>query len=174
MTITAEQLAKIFPLAKSRVAIFAPFLNAAMEEFGIDTPIRQAGFLAQVGHESGQLRYTAEIASGAAYENRLDLGNTSPGDGKKYKGRGLIQLTGKFNYTQLMMSLDLDCLDHPELLETPDNACRSAAWWWSVRGLNTLADRGDFKKITKIINGGYNGLDDRQKLYEVACRVLGV
>lgn len=153
---------------------FLPFLNAAMDEFEINTPLRQAAFLAQIGHESGELRYVKEIASGSAYEGRLDLGNKIPGDGVKFKGRGLIQITGRTNYTEVMLALDLDCIEHPEVLETPENATRTAAWWWKTHGLNELADAGDFIRITKRINGGTNGLDDRQKLYAAARKTLGV
>jgi putative chitinase len=161
------------PYAKSKADVFIGPLNAAMEEFGITTPLRQAAFLAQIGHESAQFRYVRELASGEAYEGRKDLGNTAPGDGVKYKGRGLIQITGKTNYVQLMMALDIDCVVNPAVVEEPVNACRSAAWWWSSRNLNALADAGNFLKITKVINGGTNGLADREALYEVAKNVLG-
>jgi putative chitinase len=172
--ITLAQLVAIMPYAKARAEKFLAPLNAAMEEFDINTPARQAAFLAQVGHESGQLLYVKELASGAAYEGRKDLGNTQPGDGVKYKGRGLIQVTGRINYLEVGLSLDLDCLNDPGVLETPANACRSAAWWWKKHGLNELADKGDFLLITKRINGGTNGLADRQALWEVAKRVLSV
>lgn len=170
--ITLAQLLVIMPYAKARAGTFIDPLNAAMAEFEINTPARVAAFLAQVGHESGQLQYVKELASGAAYEGRADLGNTSPGDGVKYKGRGLIQVTGKLNYIEVGLALDLDCLNDPSVLETPANACRSAAWWWKKHGLNELADAGDFVKITKRINGGTNGLADRQSLWEVAKRVV--
>lgn len=172
--LTRSQLLTIMPLAKARVDIFLPFIQAAMDEFDIDTPSRQAAFLAQIAHESGELRYVKELASGSAYEGRKDLGNTQPGDGVKYKGRGLIQITGKTNYTSAMLELDLDCLEKPEVLETPENATRSAAWWWKAHGLNELADKQDFIKITKVINGGTNGLEYRKRYYEAACKVLGV
>lgn len=172
--INKQQLVAIMPHAKNRADMFLPFLNAAMNEFDIDTALRQAAFLAQIGHESGQLRYVKELASGEAYEGRKDLGNTFPGDGVKFKGRGLIQVTGRANYTAVMLALDLDCLEHPELLETPENACRTAAWWWKDHGLNELADKRDFIRITKRINGGTNGLLDRQHLYSAACKELGV
>jgi len=152
--------------------LFLDPLNAAMAEFEINNRLRQAAFLAQVGHESGQLRYVKELASGEAYEGRIDLGNSEPGDGVRYKGRGLIQLTGKANYVALMMLLNIDCVAHPELLETPKNACRSAGWFWQRNGLNALADEGDFLKITRRINGGTNGLADRQALYHKALEVL--
>jgi len=170
--ITLEQLQKIMPNAKLKAALFLGFLNAAMLEFGITTQARQAAFLAQLAHESGEFRYVKELATGAAYEGRLDLGNTQKGDGVRYKGRGLIQITGKANYLQLMLALDIDCIEHPELVELPENACRSAAWFWKTHGLNELADSGDFLKITKRINGGINGLNDRQAFFEAAKRIL--
>lgn len=170
--ITAEQLTQIMPLAAKRVDGFLDPLNAAMAEFGINTPARQASFLSQIGHESGQLRYVEEIASGKAYEGRADLGNTQPGDGVRYKGRGLIQITGRTNYIACMMALGIDCVHDPELLETPTNACRSAAWFWQKHGLNELADAGDQVKVTRKINGGINGLADRLALFEVAKQVI--
>jgi putative chitinase len=169
-----DQLRQIMPNAKLRAAVFIDPLNSCMDEFEINTPMRQAAFLAQVGHESEQLLYVRELASGAAYEWRADLGNTQSGDGVKYKGRGLIQITGRSNYIALMMALNINCIEHPEVVEQPENACRSAAWFWSQHGLNALADAGDFLTITKRINGGTNGLADRQALYAVAKQVLGV
>ena len=173
MALTKEQLIKIFPYAVARVNTFLDPLNAAMIEFDINTPLRQAAFLAQIGHESGQFRYVRELASGAAYEGRKDLGNTHPGDGVRYKGRGLIQITGRLNYIACGKALILDLLVKPELLEEPESACRSAGWFWKSRGLNALADVADFVGITRRINGGINGLADRQALYKVAKSVLG-
>lgn len=170
--LTADTLVKIMPYAKAKAAQYAPLLDAAMREFDINTSARQASFLSQVGHESGQLRYVRELASGAAYEGRKDLGNTQPGDGERYRGRGLIQITGRANCTAAMMALDVDIVEHPELLETPVLACRSAAWFWKSHGLNELADAGDQVKVTRRINGGTNGLADRLALFEVAKRVL--
>lgn len=172
--VSKAELIAIMPYAKERAEKFLTPLNAAMEEFEINTPARVAAFLAQIGHESGQLRYVRELASGSAYEGRKDLGNTQAGDGMKYRGRGLIQVTGKANYFAVMMALDLDVIDHPEVLEQPVNACRVSAWWWKEHGLNELADTGDFKRITKIINGGYNGLKDREELYAAAKKVLRI
>ena len=146
-------LLKIMPHAKSRVQDFLEPLNAAMREFHINTPVRQAAFLAQIAHESGELRYVEEIASGSAYEGRKDLGNTQPGDGMKYKGRGLIQITGRNNYHECGKALGVDLITNPELLETNDLACRSAAWFWAARGLNDLADKGDYIRICRRING---------------------
>lgn len=167
-------LLKIMPHAKSRVQDFLEPLNAAMREFHINTPVRQAAFLAQIAHESGELRYVEEIASGIAYEYRKDLGNTQPGDGMKFKGRGLIQITGRNNYHECGKALGVDLITNPELLETNDLACRSAAWFWASRGLNDLADRGDFERITKRINGGLNGYQERLVYHARAKMALGV
>lgn len=170
--ITVEQLIRIMPFAKARAHKFIDGINAAMAEFNINTKPRQAAFLAQIGHESGQLRYTREIASGDAYEGRKDLGNTWPGDGRRYKGRGLLQITGRTNVLACGKALGLDLENNPELLELPENACRSAGWFWSTRGCNELADTGDQIKVTKKINGGTNGLADRLALFEAAVKVL--
>ena len=171
--ITGAQLQSIMPFAKARIPAFVAPLNAAMQEFHINTPLRQAAFIAQIAHESGELRYVEEIASGIAYEHRKDLGNTQPGDGMKFKGRGLIQITGRNNYFECGKALGVDLITNPELLETPDLACRSAAWFWTSHGLNDLADKGDFERITKRINGGYNGLKERQSYYAKAMLYLG-
>ena len=168
MTLKLDQLTQIMPFAKARASLFLE----PMTEFEINTPLRQAAFLALIGHESGQLRYVRELASGAAYEGRKGLGNFQQGDGVRFKGRGLIQLTGRANYIALMMQLNIDCVEKPELLEEPINACRSAGWFWKGYGLNALADKKEFLKITKRINGGINGLADRQELYERALEVL--
>ena len=169
---TLNQLIRIMPHARHRAGIFLAPLNAAMVEFDINTPGRRQSFLAQVGHESGQLLYVRELASGAAYEGRKDLGNTQPGDGIRFKGRGLIQVTGRANYTACMLALDIDCVKRPALLEQPMNAARSAGWFWKTHGLNALADAGDQRAVTRRINGGYNGLADRLALFAAAQRVL--
>ena len=171
--ITGAQLQSIMPFAKARIPSFVAPLNGAMHEFHINSPIRQAAFIAQIAHKSGELRYVEEIASGIAYEYRKDLGNTQPGDGMKFKGRGLIQITGRNNYHECGKALGVDLITNPELLETNDLACRSAAWFWASRGLNDLADRGDFERITKRINGGLNGLKERQAYYVKAMLYLG-
>lgn len=163
---TPEQLARAIDCPLPRAARWAPHLDAAMARYDISTIARTAHFLAQVGHESGRLRYVRELASGAAYEGRKDLGNTEPGDGVRFKGRGLIQVTGRRNYTLCGLALELDLLNAPELLELPVNAALSAAWFWWNAGLNELADKDEFRKITRRINGGYNGLADRHALLE--------
>lgn len=158
---TPADLTAMMPAAAPRSVTYAPLLTAAMQEFGIDTPRRQAAFLAQVCHESGSLRYTKELADGSAYNGRADLGNTQPGDGPRYKGRGLIQITGRANYRECGIALGLDLLGQPDVLELPESACRSAAWFWKSRGLNQFADGDLFGALTRRINGGFNGLDDR-------------
>lgn len=170
--LSRDQLLTIMPFARTRIDQFIEPLNAAMVEFMIDTPARQAAFIAQIAHESGELRYTRELASGAAYEGRADLGNTHPGDGIAFKGRGLIQITGRANYRACGAALGMDIESEPQLLEQPDLACRSAAWWWQAHGLNALADKGYFVRITKTINGGTNGLAMRQVYYTQAQQVL--
>lgn len=175
--ITAVRLAQIMPRAGARVALYAAHLGNAMVEFYIDSPTRQAAFLAQVAHESGELRYMHELASGAAYEGRRDLGNTQPGDGVRFKGRGLIQITGRANYAECSLALYDDATilqSDPAQLEQPGPACRSAAWFWWSRKLNKLADNGDFRGITRRINGGYNGLAEREAYWRRAKLALGV
>jgi len=172
--ISFNQLVRIMPYAKQRADRFIDPLNAAMKEFDIsENGLREAAFLAQIAHESGELRYVEELASGSAYEGRDDLGNLYTGDGIRYKGRGLIQLTGRHNYEECGEALELDLVGCPELLEEPINACRSAAWFWHSRGLNDLADKQDFLRITKRINGGTNGWHERQKYYQRALEVIG-
>jgi len=161
--VSADQLRRIMPgLSQAKANEYLPHLNRAMQEAGINTPQRQEQFLAQLGHESGGLRYMEEIASGAAYEGRRDLGNTQPGDGRRFKGRGPIQLTGRANYEAAGRALGLDLVRNPEQAASPEVGFRVAAWFWQTRGLNNLADQGDFRGITRRINGGYNGLADRE------------
>lgn len=134
-----------------------------MREAGITTRRRAAYFLAQVLHESAGLRYFEEIASGSDYEGRRDLGNTQPGDGRRFKGRGPIQLTGRTNYRAAGAALGLPLERNPTLAAQHDVGWRIAAWYWRTRGLNALADRGDFLAVTRRINGGTNGLADRRR-----------
>lgn len=180
MNLTLDQLRQIMPYAGKRAEIFLDPLNRAMAEFEINTPMRQVAFLAQVAHESGSLRYVRELASGEAYDTgRLAarLGNTpqDDGDGERYRGRGLIQITGTDNYRACSVALFGDgrhLLDHPELLEQPDLAARSAGWFWQSRDLNMLADADAFTQITRRINGSTNGMEDRLMHYNQARLVL--
>lgn len=180
MPITVQQLLQILPNAGRHAGVFVPVLNTAMGKFGIVTPRRIAAFIAQIGHESGQFRYVRELGSDA-YLAKYDtgklaqrLGNTleADGDGQKYRGRGLIQITGRENYLRCGETLGLDLIKRPELLEQPEHAAMSAAWYWKNAGLNTLADRGEFEKITRKINGGLNGWEDRLALYGRAQEVF--
>jgi predicted chitinase len=162
-------------LSVAKRAEYLPHLRQAMLEHHIDNPARKAAFLAQLAHESAQLRYMEEIASGAAYEGRRDLGNTQPGDGVRYKGRGPIQLTGRSNYRTYGSLLGVDLENNPALAATAQVGFRTAGLYWMKNGLNELADvPGNFKLITKKINGGYNGLEDRFKYYTSAKAALGV
>ncbi|WP_353631329.1 glycoside hydrolase family 19 protein [Pseudomonas canadensis] len=176
MSITEQQLLQILPNAGRQAGVFVSALNAAMNRYGIVGTARAAAFIAQVGHESGQLRYVREIwgptAQQLTYEGRVDLGNTVKGDGSRYRGRGLVQITGRANYAACGEALGLDLINKPELLELPQNAAMSAAWFWSTRGLNTLADQKDFANITRRINGGLTGQTDRQALYDKALKVM--
>ncbi|MGZ0786006.1 glycoside hydrolase family 19 protein [Pseudomonas saponiphila] len=182
MTITAQQLLQILPNAGAKAGVFVPALNAAMSKYAIITRLRMAAFIAQIGHESGQLQWVRELGSNQ-YLSKYDtgtlakrLGNTpeADGDGQKYRGRGLIQVTGRANYEACSEALfsDARLLNTPELLEAPVYAALSAGWFWQRAGLNTLADKGDFLTITKRINGGTNGLADREALYQRALKVL--
>lgn len=205
--ITPAQMLIIMPHAGANIALLSSPLNAAMEEFAITTPRREAAFIAQIAHESGQLlrvkenlnystpgllsifpRYfneaTAEsyarqpqrIAS-RVYANRMGNGDEASGEGWKYRGRGLIQITGKNNYRACSEALFADSeflLEQPESLEQPDPACRSAGWFWMANGLNELSDKGRFRDITKRINGGYNGLEERESFWQRAAATLSV
>jgi len=159
-------------LSDARARETLPHLNKAMAEANITTPKRQAAFVAQLAHESAQFRYFEEIASGAAYEGRRDLGNTQPGDGKRFKGRGPIQLTGRSNYRAAGKALGIDLENNPKRAAEVDVGFRTAAWFWNSRNLNTYADAGNFREVTRRINGGYNGLADREAYYRRALNVL--
>lgn len=175
---TPETLAACLDVPVAHTQVWADPLSAAMALYAIDSPARQAAFIAQVGHESGRLVYVRELwgptPEQRGYEGRADLGNTNPGDGFTYRGRGLIQVTGRSNYQVCGDALGLDLVSHPELLEQPGNAAQSAAWFWTSHGLNDLAEAGDFETITRRINGGLNGLSDRVALWKSACTALGV
>lgn len=173
---TPKQLALATGARIDLATEWLPFIAAAMAEFEIATPARQTMFLSQIGHESGSLRYSVEIwgptLAQRRYEGRLDLGNTEPGDGSRFRGRGLIQTTGRANYVVTGKALGIDLVSRPELLGLPELAARSAAWWWRAHGLNEIADTGDNLKATKRINGGTNGLEDRMARYDTAKQVF--
>ena len=182
MVISLPQLLEVMPGARHRAGIFLTALNAALIRSDINTAKRAAAFIAQIAHESGELRYLRELGSDQ-YLGKYDtgilaarLGNTpeADGDGQKYRGRGLIQITGRRNYLVCSRALfgDERLLCQPELLEQPQWACESAAWFWQSNGLNELADKDQFTTITRRINGGLNGLEDRLRLWERAKAVL--
>ncbi len=175
-----EKLAVVLPLAlASRISTFYEPLVQGMTAYGITTPLQMAHFLAQVGLESGNFLYTEELASGAAYEGRKDLGNSRKGDGVRYKGRGLIQLTGRANYSAFSADAGVDYLAQPALLASdPLVAVDAACWFWHDRGLAALAEQDDVKAVTKCINGQSNGphthLDERIANLNRAKAVLGL
>ncbi|MEJ5862097.1 glycoside hydrolase family 19 protein [Pseudomonas farsensis] len=205
--ITEQQLLQILPKARPVAGIFLPALNRAALRWKIDSRVRMAAFLAQIGHESGQLRnlvenlnYSAEAlvrtwptrltsqSAGAyarqpekianrVYGGRMGNGPESSGDGWRFRGRGLIQLTGRDNYRAAGLALGLPLVEQPELLEQAEYAAQSAAWWWAQHGLNELADAGRIQDIGSVINTGQpgrvpNGAAERKALYDLALRVL--
>lgn len=184
--LTAAQLSAIMPaLPSARRDTFLPFLIQALEEFAIDSAPRTAAFLAQLAHESGQLRFMEEIWGPTPAQQRYEpvttlattLGNTEIGDGKRFKGRGPIQITGRANYRRYGALLHVDLETDPPLAARPALAFRIAGLFWNRNGLNGLADEVSaeaFKTITKRINGGLNGLADRERFYAMACLTLNV
>eukprot|EP00729_Bicosta_minor_P005196 gene5196-9091_t len=177
VAITKEAWRELFSgVQGDRSDALYPYFREALRVAEINTCLRVASFVAQLGHESVGLRYFEEIASGAAYEGRTDLGNTQPGDGKRYKGRGPIQLTGRSNYRSAGIALGLPLEESPELVTFPSAGFKVASHYWNTRRLNRYTDSGsyeDFKILTKRINGGYNGLTDRTNRWHEARRQLG-
>lgn len=183
MKLTLDQLNKIFPSgAKSgRNAKFIDGLNRTFEMYDINTVNRIAGFLSQIGVESEEFLYVRELGNNAYFDKydirtnprkAIDLGNTQAGDGAKFKGRGLIQVTGRANYTACGKALGLDLLANPELLEQPLYAVESAGWYWGMRKINALCDADDIVKITRAVNGGTMHIDRRKAYYASAKKVL--
>lgn len=184
MLITDEQLHQMIPGATDKsIKKFISPMNETLKRYNINTPPRIAAFIAQIAHESGNLYYVEEIASGSNYEFRDDLGNlhfealqiaheNKTTTGKFYKGRGLIQLTGYYNYKKFGELLKLDLIHNPELLCEPINATLISGCYWDINNCNSFADVGLFGKITKIINGGYNGSADRLANYARCKKVL--
>lgn len=174
MIITPQQLKRIMPNAAiAKTELYAPLLTKHMAKWHIDTFEQATAYIANVGHESGELNYTEEIASGAAYEGRKDLGNTEPGDGKRYKGRGLIQLTGRTNYLLMGLMLDQDFINNPTLLQQPEFASESAAaFWWNTYLDKVATSASKFPNVVKRINGGTNGMAHRELLFKNARKVL--
>ncbi|MGN8259526.1 glycoside hydrolase family 19 protein [Pseudomonas sp. SMSB3] len=207
MPITEQQLLQIMPKARPVAGAFLPALNRAMVRWRIDSLVRQAAFLAQVAHESGQLRnlvenlnysaealvrtwpsrFTAQTAAAyarqpekianKAYGGRMGNGPEASGDGWRFRGRGLLQVTGRSNYREAGAGLGLPLEEEPDLLEQAEHAAQSAAWWWAKNGLNQLADAGRIRDIGSIINTGQpgktpHGAAERIALYDIVLRVL--
>lgn len=146
------------------IDLFYPGLAAVFAKYDVSTPLRVAHFLAQISHESGDLQWRSELASGQAYEGRADLGNTQPGDGPRFKGRGLIQLTGRANYAAYGKTIGVDLTvdgNWTKIADDPALCADVAGWYWANRKINAAADADDADKVTRLINGGLNGLDDR-------------
>lgn len=187
--ITTDQLKAIAPSIKpGGLQLYTDLLNLYMPKYDITTPARIAPFLANLAHECASFNHMREIASGAAYEGRADLGNTQPGDGRRFPGRGGIQITGRGMYEWCSKALykDLRLINNPELLERPPAAIESACWFWKVvKGLNAIADQPDsythvfkgntydrFEWICFKINGGTNGMQERKAFYERAKAII--
>jgi putative chitinase len=173
--LSIAQLTEIASYADpAQVERLYPYILRTLAEFELTTPLRQAHFLAQLCHESGSFNYLEELASGEDYEGRDDLGNVQEGDGVRFKGRGLIQITGRTNYGDCGEALGVDLIAKPERLAEPDLACRSAGWFWNTRNLSAFADRDDVDTITYRINGGYNGYDERVEFLHSAKSILEI
>lgn len=176
--VTPAILAAAMGCTQAAAAAWAEPLTSAMGWGRIDTNQRVAMFLAQLGHESGSLQFDHELWGPTPWQEKYEgshtLGNTEPGDGFKFRGRGPIQITGRANYTACGRALNLPLSDHPELLIDRNNGARAAAWFWDSRGLNDAADTGDVEAVTKLVNGpGMLGLEDRRTRYTRALDILG-
>lgn len=172
-SVSIDELMELAPGPdRTTLVEYLPHLNAAMLEHGITSDARKAAFLAQLGHESDGFNTLEEYASGAAYEGRTDLGNVFAGDGRRFKGRGPIQVTGRYNYKKYGEKLGVDLIADPEQAATPEVGFRIAGQYWADHGLNELADEGRFDTITQRINGGQNGRTDRRRRHGQAQAVL--
>lgn len=190
--LTEQQTREIFRLQNRnkrnydpRVRVYTTQLNTQCPRFGINTLVRLAAFVAQIGHESGSLAHVRELWGPTDQQRKYEppsdvaasLGNDTPGDGFRFRGRGLIQITGRSNYEQVGAGLGVDLIRQPELLEQPEFAVSSACWWWQSRGLNQIADinsEDSYRRITLRINGGLNGFPDRLERWERAKKVLQI
>ena len=172
MAFDAGFFTRISSHAKPAVALgLAQYLDDALDHYGI-TGKRVAYFIGQAAQETDGFHTLVEYASGDAYEGRKDLGNSQPGDGPRFKGRGIFQLTGRANYQRYGKLLGVDLENHPDFAALPQYAVLTACQYWSDHDLNALADKDDIKGITKAINGGYNGLADRMAYTERAKKLL--
>lgn len=182
MKVTRKQMIEILSGDEERADIFLHHINAWADKFYINTPLRMAHFLGQVLHETGGLKYLRELGGEKYFKKYeqgklgLTLGNTHVGDGSKYKGRGLIMITGRANYQAYQNSTfcNGDIMNEPELIEKPCGAVKVGMWWWWKHSCNKLADKDDILALTKRINGGTNGLENRKKWTNKCKKVLGV
>jgi putative chitinase len=171
-TIDPDGLKHVCPnLSDQQATVIARGLGEAFHRFGIDNEQRAAMAVAQWAEESDHFRVSEEYASGSAYEGRRDLGNVQRGDGVRFKGRGRIMITGRTNYAAMATALEVDCILHPELLAQSPHSELASGQWWQDNGCNDYCDRGDFKGLTKRINGGLNGFDERCRLHTLAQQV---
>ena len=154
------------------IAAAGEVLQVTLQEYDISNRLRIAHFLGQTCHESAGFRTTEEFASGDAYEGRSDLGNTQPGDGRRFKGRGLLQLTGRANYREFGGVLGVDLEGRPETAAQPALSLRIACEYWKRRNINKACDQDDLMTVTRLINGGLNGLEDRRHYTNNARRAL--
>jgi len=181
--VTTDQMLKIIGSNQlsDRVNAMVPGINVTLERFKINTPLRMAHFFGQILHESGGLRWLREIWGPTDAQRRYeppsrlakDLGNTQAGDGKRYMGRGVIQLTGRANYAKFSQAMGVDFLSNPDLVASPQYAVTAAGWFWDMRNINRFADQDDLLKVTRLVNGGKNGLADREKYLKRSKQVLG-
>jgi putative chitinase len=168
--LTYDTLIKIAPNANKKIVEeVVKYFNMYAQKYEVNNYLRVCHFLAQAAHEAASFRTLREYASGAAYEGRKDLGNVKPGDGVRYKGRGIFQLTGRANYRDIGNKIGMDLENNPELAESPEVSVLTALEYWKSRNLNALADRDQVELITKRINGGLNGFEDRKK-YLARCK----
>lgn len=174
LNMTGEQLIQIAgsKAPSDRLRQLASSLNDVLNHYQINTPLRICHFIAQVAHESDCFNAMEEYASGEDYEGRDDLGNTQPGDGVRFKGRGLMQLTGRSNYAEFSKAMNQDFIAQPQLVGQIPFAIWVAGWYWDTRKLNEYADRDDLEGVTLRVNGGYNGLEDRRDYLQKAKSVL--
>lgn len=181
LAVTAEQLKAICPEASlANIKKHIEPLNTAMQKYEINTRLRQAHFLAQVSVESDHFRATREYASGKEYEGRADLGNTQPGDGVRFAGRGLIQITGRDIYIKYgrYLGRDLTQGNNMKLVEQEPWAADAAGYFWLIykkaKDLNGRADRDNVESVTRAVNGGHNGLAARIRYTANAKKVFGL
>jgi putative chitinase len=173
ITLTDTILLHIAPQANRDIVegLIAP-LNLYLPQYGIDTLLRLDHFLGQGAEETAGFRTLTEYASGREYEGRHDLGNIQAGDGERFKGRGIFQITGRANYTTMSHVLGVDLVNNPQLAASPEIAVRTACEYWKSHGLAALADNDDLEGITRRINGGTNGINDRETYTDRADNII--